>query len=398
MLKLAICNFWRRPLLPLLLVIFLTGGVCCLALFQSSIERNRQTIEELYENIQLRYRVLPGNSSSGGALRLPYYAGRDIGDMPEVISSYGIMETRYSLCVPESASDLSVAYGTGEPDWFAGERELTITYADGWDGTDFQIDAGSQEVPCIMDSYLQELLGMELGEAFSIKGYQTGEGDGSNAPEVPLILAGSFENSSLETMSLIVPEALFLEEQGLLHTSHMKESNLHYTEFWFELKPEYNHNFAQIEAQVSEVLEKRGDYLLYGNTRELTNAVQPLERKVEFQQKLVLPMAAAFCMITMLAGLLYALSLREECFLRLLWGEKRQSVLSKNFLCLCVPVLLGSVLGLGIVLLLPECRRSIAGLSTFLAVCAVSSILTAELVTLWICKSNLIYLYQQREE
>ena len=396
--KLAICNIWRRPLLPLLLVIFLAGGTCCLALFESSIERNRQTVEKLYETIQLRYRVLPGNVSSGGELRLPYYTGRDVEEMAEVGSGYGVMEARYSLCAPESISDLSVIYGTREPDWFAEERALTLTYADGWDGTAFKNDIECQEIPCIMDSYLQELLGIELGESFSIKGYQTAERDDSNAPMISLVLAGKFENSSLEAMSLIVPEILFLEEKGLLYTPRMKELNLHYTEFWFELKPEYNHDFVQIEAQVSEILEKRGNYLLYGNTRELTNAVQPLERKVGLQQKLVVPMAAAFCVITMLAGLLYALSLRGECFMRLLWGEKRQSVLAKNFICLCIPVLLGSVLGLGIVLVLPGCRSSMGRCSVFLAVCAMSSILAAEIVALYTCKSNLIHLYQQREE
>lgn len=395
--RLALCNLWRRPLLPVLLMIFLAGSVCCLTLFENNIQRNRQTVDELYESMQLRYRVLPGNASSGGELNLTYYTAEDIEDMAEVASGYGVMESEYSLRMPENVPGLSVVYGTEVPDWFAGERALTITYAEGWDGTAFQSDAESGEIPCIMDVSLQEMLGLEPGQTFSVAGYRAGEND-SNAPAVSMVLAGVFVNGSVEPMSLIVPEWLFLQEGQLLHSLRMREMGLRYTEFWFELKPEYNRYFDQIEDQVKEILDKKGNYLLYGNTRELTNAVRPLERKGEFQQKLVLPMEAAFCVIVILTDLLYALSLREEIFLRLLWGEKRGRILFKNFICLCMPDILGGVPGLGIAMLLPGGRGRMAQLCAYMGVCVFSGIAAAMIVVLCTCKANLIRLYQQREE
>ena len=57
----------RKPLLPCVLLVLLVFSVCFMTLFQQSILDNQAAVEDMYDNVQLTFQVLPGTASSGVA-------------------------------------------------------------------------------------------------------------------------------------------------------------------------------------------------------------------------------------------------------------------------------------------------------------------------------------------
>ena len=58
-------HIFRKPMLPCVLLVLLVFGLCFLTLFQQSIRNNQDTVNEMYDSVQLTFQVLPGTSANG---------------------------------------------------------------------------------------------------------------------------------------------------------------------------------------------------------------------------------------------------------------------------------------------------------------------------------------------
>ncbi len=61
---------FRKPLLPLLFACLLVCGVALLLLLSENIAGNRRTVEQMYDDARIQFRVLPGMASAA-ELALP---------------------------------------------------------------------------------------------------------------------------------------------------------------------------------------------------------------------------------------------------------------------------------------------------------------------------------------
>ena len=385
----------RKPLLPLLLVLVLLFGVCFMTLFSKGIADDRQQVENLYLNTKLIFQVLPGENSTT-ALQLDTHTGGKILDLDAVDISCTRMECLYSLRAPQSIGGIAKAYGTNNPQWLGEDRDISISYGQGWDDQRFLRQDGFP-VPCIMESEFCDQLGLQTGDTFIIAGTYEEELDPAKAPDLTMVLAGEFTDvkGKMGKMTLIVPEWIFLAKPGLLFNSNMMY-DCFYRSFSFQLESSYNKEYKQVQDQVEEILKNSSKFTVYSNARVQEQSVRPIERRLQIQQMLVVPLGILFCIAAAVLSVLIGLSLRSEIFLRFMWGEKRGLVFWKMLLSIGCVIMIGGICLVPLIICLAG-MEWLFWASGYYFMCMLISMVCGCVPLLVTCMQNLVALYQTRE-
>lgn len=314
----------RKPLLPCVLLVLLVFSVCFMTLFQQSIEDNQTAVEDMYDNVQLTFQVLPGTSANG-ELKLRNKTVTKLQKVEGVTDCFYYLECPYSLRSPIQLANYSSVYGTNNLSFFAEERGVTITLGDGWDEDAIIHPEEGGSIPCVLEINLAGVLGVNTGDTFVIAPNADEETDPEAAPSMEMVVAGTFEDEAglVDLYSIIVADLSFLGSPGFLYSSTMMESFYYYRTFQFLTDPIYNRDFQMLKDEINAVLKKAGDYILYSNVRILEQAVRPLDQKIRIQQMLVTPLSILLCVATAVMAVFLCAGFSGEVFLRLLWGEKR---------------------------------------------------------------------------
>ena len=381
----------RKPLLPILLVLILLFGSCFMTLFQKGIEDDKQQVENLYQNTKLIYQILPGENATS-ALRLDTYTGSKILALDLVEESYTRMECLYSLRQPELLPGAGKVFGTNNPGWLATDFGLQIQYLENWNEERFLTDS-SLGIPCIVSTEMADTYRSGL----VIAGAEVESEDNPKAPDLHLVIAGTYTDPAgkLGQGGLIVPEGIFLAKPGLLFNSNMM-FDCFYRGFAFELNNAYNKQHKQVTEEIEDILGDPGKFTVYSNARILDQAIRPIERRLQIQQMLILPLGILFCIAVNILCILTAISFRTEIFLRFMWGEKRFVVFIKMLLSvIAVELFCGCILTPALLVLAGQ--EWIAWGLRYFGVCVAASVFCAGVVLLRCCSENLVKLYQTRE-
>lgn len=385
-------HLYRKPLLPVLLMAMLIFSTCFLTLFQKSMAEDRQRIEDIYNNTHIYIEAFPADDAEE-TLCMNMHRGNMAAGLEEIADSTMMLQCYYTLKSPLHSEIFSTVYGTNNPDSLAELQNAHLLWGDGWNRERFLCT--DNETACLMDETLVKALGLSIGDSIVIAPtISLGQAD-ENAPERILTLAGTFSGnqSGLEKNGLLVPDSIFLGEPRLLYNSTMMY-NCFYRTYRLELHPAYN---REIDTVLEKIEEKLIDnYTLITNARTMRQTIRPLELKIQLQEMLKLPLMAVFCIATVVMGLLLALSLKTETFLRFLVGEHRLAVFVKILGSLFTILLLFGALALLSVRLTAGADWVPPALN-YLIITTILTFLAMALPLAVNCSQNLIKLYQQRE-
>lgn len=386
-------HIYRKPLLPLLLMIMFLFGTCFVTLFQKSMAEACQQIDDIYNHTHIYIEAFPAGDTSE-TLRMNTYRGDVAAGLDEITDSMVMLQCYYSISFPFGEEIYSTVYGTNNPDVLAEIKDFRITWDDGYDREAFLNT--DKQTACLMDQNLAASLGLSAGDSFVISPVFTPGQTAENAPKRTLTLAGTFRfaENTLAENALIVPNTIFLGENGLLYNSNMMTYNCFYRAYRLELDPAYNREIDNVLEKIEAKLID--SYSLITNARSMKQAIRPIEQKLLLQEMLELPLLAMFSIATAVTGLLLALSLKTETFLRFLVGESRFMVFFKMFASVFLPLVLSAVLAFLSVQLTAGAEWSSAALR-YLGITSILTILAMALPLAVICSKNLVKLYQQRE-
>ena len=380
----------RSPLLPVLLILVLIAGTCFMALFQKGMDDDRLHIEEIYNNTQIKINVLP-DERDGSILRMNTHRGDQAITLPEVSSSYYLMRCDCTLVDAEFYFPYATAYGTNNPDALAVDQNCVITYGDGWDAQRVMTYSEDEIPGCIMSETLAKSLELSFNDTFVITG---GTGD-ADAPNVTLTLAGMYSGNqtTLDLFGLVVSKAVFLTDPKLLHNSTMMY-DCFYRAYQLEVDPAYNGDIDAVIERVEKALIDK--YTIQTNARTMRQAVRPIERKLQVQAFLELPLALTFCAAAAVLAALLAMNCKREAFLRFLHGERRFPVFFKLFGSILLVLLLGALLATGVSLAITGIAYLSTALKQICGTIALSIPVAGFLLGIYCCR-NLVKLYQGQE-
>ena len=385
-------HLYRKPLLPVLLMAILLFGTCFMTLFQKGMAEDRQRIEDIYNHTHIYIEAFTAGDANQ-ALKMNIYRGDRAAELDEIADSMKMLECYYSLHSPSQTEIFSTVHGTNNPDAFAKYHSTDIIWGDSWDREAFLNT--EKQTACIMSDTMAETLELSIGESFVITPTVELGIESENAPERILTLAGTYsgKQSSMSKNALIVPDNIYLGENGLLYNSLMMY-NCFYHAYRLELDPVYNRDIDMVLEKIESKLID--SYTLVTNARTMRQAIRPIELKLQLQEMLELPLMALFCIATVLMGLLLSLSLKTETFLRFLVGEHRLCVFLKMMGSLLLILLLFSLLALGLVWLVAGEAWLLSALN-YLKITTILTVLAMAIPLTVSCSKNLVTLYQQRE-
>lgn len=158
-------HIFRKPLIPGVLLLLLTFGVCFLTLFQQNILDDQRSVDEMYNSVQLTFEVFP---SADGLADLRSKTAKKLMEIEGVSRCFYHYECRYSVREPMQMTNLSTLYGVNDITYFAQEQGVQVTYGDGWDEQAVLSLPAKQDdpVPCLLEVNLAAVLGVEPGDTF----------------------------------------------------------------------------------------------------------------------------------------------------------------------------------------------------------------------------------------
>lgn len=322
----------RRPVLPSILLGLLVFGVLFMTMFQKGIADGKQQVQALYDNTRIMFQILPGEQS-GNELALGLHKGELIGQMDEVVETYGMIRCGGYIRQPETEQAAIDIVGTANTDFFAQENLLAIQFFEDYGKENFA-DFDPYNIPCIVEETLLKNLELEGGQEMIVAPIPAHTwSDRADAPGITFHVIGTYVNHSynLDWYGMIVPERVYLTDVSLPHLICYSEMmyDCFYRQFVFRLDPAYNRQHEEVKEKVEDLIGKPQRYSVGVNAKALTSAVRPLERKIAIQELLVMPLAVLLCAAAAVVALLLGLSYRREIFLRLMWGEKRLGILAR---------------------------------------------------------------------
>lgn len=387
----------RKPLLPCVLLVLLVFSVCFMTLFQQSILDNQVAVEDMYDNVQLTFQVLPGTSANG-ELKLRNKTVTKLQKVEGVTDCFYYLECPYSLRSPIQLANYSSVYGTNNLSFFAEERGVNITLGDGWDEDAIIHPEEGGSIPCVLEINLAGVLDVNTGDTFVIAPNADEETDPEVAPSMEMVVAGTFEDEAglVDLYSIIVSDLSFLGSPGFLYSSPMMESFYYYRTYHFMTDPIYNRDFQMIKDEVNSVLKTDGDFILYSNVRILEQAVRPLEQKIRIQQMLVTPLSILLCVATAVMAVFLCVGFSGEVFLRLLWGEKRIFVWLKMIGSVILLMTIEGLVALGLVWFI--CGANwIDWAAKYMALIVGTCFVAISIQQTIFCTKNMVVLYQSKE-
>lgn len=385
-------HLYRKPLFPALLLAILIFGCCFMTLFEKDSAEDRLRIEDIYNNTRIYIEALPAEDD-GDTLRMNTHRGDTAAQLEEIESSLVMLECPYAIHAPQALGAISLAYATNAPDALASYQNFKIAWGEGWDEARFL--QTEEQTACLMDEVLANILGLQSGDPVTIAPAREIGVEYDYAPERTLVLAGTISGKQSELMgnAIIMPRSNFVGADGMLYTVSMM-TNCYYRAYRLELKREYNRDIHTAVEHVENALID--DYTIITNADTITNAIRPIELKLQLQSMLRLPLLLVFCATTAVLGLLLAMSLKTEIFLRFLMGRGRLSVFGRLSGLLVLLLVCFGLLALGVT----WAAAGTAWLRTageYLALTLALTLLTTLLPLARMCSKNLIKLYQERE-
>ena len=390
-------HIFRKPLFPCVLLVLLGFSVCFMTLFQQSILDNQAVVEDMYGNVQLIFQVLPGTSANG-ELRLRNKTVTKLQKIEGFTDCFYYLECPYSLRDPIKLANYSSVYGTNDLAFFAKERGVKITLGDGWDEEAIVYPMPGENIPCVLETNLADILGVSIGDAFVIAPNADEETDPESAPSMRMVVAGLFENEAglVDMYSIIVSDLSFIGSSGFLYSSSMIESFYYYRMYNFMTHPKYNRDYRMIKEEIDSVLQTDGDFILYSNVRILEQAVRPLDQKIRIQQMLVIPLSIVLCIAIVIMAVFLCAGFSEDIFLRLLWGEKRSLVWLKIISGVILLMMIEGLAALGLVWGI--CGANLIDWAAKYIVCIVGlCFISVSIQQTVFCTKNLVAFYQSKE-
>lgn len=213
------------------------------------------------------------------------------------------------------------------------------------------------------------------------------------------MVAGTFADGAglVDLYSIIVSAETFPGNPGFLYSGTMLESFYYYRTFHFQTDPSYNRDFQTIKDEVSSILKKDGDFILYSNVRILEQAVRPIEQKIRIQQMLVTPLRILLCVAAAVMAVFLCVGFSGEVFLRLLWGEKRWWVWLSMTLSLVLLLAAEGSAALLIVWLVSGVQW-IGWAAQYMLSVVVLCIIAVAIQQTFFCSKNLVAFYQSKED
>jgi len=373
----------RKPLLPLLLLAMIVFADCFLVSFRGGILRDREQVENLYDNTLLTIELLPGENS-GSRLRLPTHKKDFLEELAQVEHTLYVIE-----CDALASDTPARLYGTNDLPRLVSHCSLAAP-----EGLSFS--GGGAAIPCLVGTDLAAALALSPGDTLTVIPITSMGAYTDSAPHVPLTVLGIFSDPAFTMDSgIIVPEEIFLHGPKLLYNSDMMY-DCFYRTYIMELDRAYNRDFEATEEAVEDILADRKQFELSSNYRTLRRVVGPLERKLAVQERLVVPLAVLFALAAAVCALLLARSCTTEIFLRLIWGEKRWAVFARVMGVLLLLLTLCAVTAAAAALCAAGSGSAVWAAGYAGGICLLC-LLTAGLFTGRCCRKNLIDLYQSKE-
>ena len=386
----------RRPLIPLLLLTEFMLSACFLSVNEKTLRENQASIEQLYDTAVVECRVLP-KTVTGGRFAISPFSARALCRQEAVDSYFCVLKDPCYLTQDGPEGNMIVACGTNDPAVFCREMYVTVTLDETYRDVDFKEDAAV----CLLDRDMAEELGYRPKDTISVMGGDENGHYTEKAAPQELTVIGTYKNggSMVEKGAILVPESRFYTrgEKRLTYDAASQNRWYYYIKFSFTLHPAYNRDLERVTAELEEAVSHltgldKVEYTLYVGSRELEQALRPLENKTALQQRLSLPMQAAFCVLSAALTLLLAAGERQEILIRRLGGESGTRVLVSTWAALCLLLSLLVLPSLLVAQLLWKGAQT-----AFLLKSAAVSMFLGGLLLLILCRRKLIALYQRQD-
>lgn len=381
----------RKPLIPLLILAGFLAAVLFIAVNENNIQKNLQSIDQMYDNATIECQVIP-NSVSVTGLELSPFSAQDIYQREEVTSHLSAMFSPGYLYGDKADEQPYVIYGTNDLKGFCDKMSITPTMAEGHTVEGFCDEKGV----CLLLDVFAEEKGYEVGDTVLM----TGGGERGTyiegAPVQELTVVGTYSNEGVTVEAFVVPESCIYEkdEKRLIFNDSTRRLWYKYSKFYFTIDSAYNKNYEELEASLEEQIGSMGDYTLYSGTRELEESIRPLENKLELQRWLSIPIRLAFVGLSALLTLLLLAQERQEILIRRMRGESGLRVMLETFGAVCLLLIL---LTLPAALLAAALGGSRVMLEQLIFSVAISGISGGVLLAV-LCRKGLISLYQSSKQ
>ncbi len=380
-------RMWRKPLIPLLILVEFIASVLFMAVNENNIQENLEAIDQLYDNATIECQIIP-NSVSVTGLGLSPFSAQDICKREEVTSCLSAMFSPGFIYGEKADEEPYVIYGTNDLKGFCEKMSITPTMAEGHTVEGF---CDEKAVCLLMDKFAEEK-GYQVGDTVLLTGGGERASYIEGAPVQELTIVGTYSNQGVTVEAFVVPESCIYEkdEKRLIFNDDTRRFWYKYSKFYFTIDSAYNKNFEELEASLQEQIGAMGDYTLYSGTRELEESIRPLENKLELQRRLTIPVRLAFVGFTVLLTLLFEARERDEILIRRMRGESGLKVMLETFGAASVLLVLLAVPAALLARLLGNSGTMIEQLIFSVAASAIAGgVLLAVL-----CSKNLIALYQ----
>lgn len=376
----------RKPLLPLLLLTVILVGMIFPAAMSQVIDKSYTELEELYESMTIQCQLLP-QTHIGADFSLEPSLGNQIVQVDEVSAYYCELSCPYYFRDPGPSSGNSIAYGTNDIYRFASAHGLEIKLSEEHETVDFS----NGENICIVSRDLLDASSRNIGDRVTVAGSESFAKKDENAPDLVLTVVGVFksDDTDIPWNTIIVPASSFFETGELVSTPEGIRNWRSYTAFDFTIDPTYNRTFDSVKESLQSIIGE--EWLLYSTSRELYNAVQPLEKKLNVQQLIFNVMTVLFLCLPALITFMICIKDKSEVLIRIMHGENAVKVFFTSWMSYGGMILSFGALSLSI-------ANAIGTFSLWYAVGIITISIFAAGVTIGvICKTKLVTLYQSRE-
>ncbi len=376
----------RKPLLPSLLLIIIMIGVLFPSVLSQSIDKSFAELDGLYEGMRIRCRLLP-QTYIGADFSLDPGIGNQIAGMDEVSEYYCELNCPYYFRDPGPSSGNSMAYGTNDIYRFASNHNLTLQLSEEYEIVDF---SGNENI-CVVSRNLLDAAYRKVGDTVTVAGSELIEKKNEKAPDLVLTIVGTFqyENTDVPWNAIITPSACFFDMGELITGPDGIRRWRLYTDFEFTIDSSYNRVFDSVKKTLQSIIGK--EWMLYSASRELYNAVQPLEKKLDMQQMIYNLVTILFLCLPAFITILISAKDKNEVLIRIIHGEKIENVFATSCLSYAGMIWIFGVLSIAIVNLFGSFKLLyIMGMMVISMFAAAVSIGVT-------CKTKIITLYQARE-
>lgn len=390
--------YLRRPLFPTLFLILMVFEVLFMGVLKRGIERDMQAVENMYDTAKITYEAFP---TSAGDLTLRPHFTDEIERMDEVEEAFSSMRCPYTLREPAQELGIGWMYGTNNVPWFEDNRDIYVQwleeYAPGESAEVKDWENNDDEIPCIVDDELLKKYNLTLGDHFTAAPYDLRGEDSVKAPGYNMYIVGHFSNSeeTVEKMSIIVPECIFLQAPSAMYNATMQENYLMFKQYQIRIKSEYSRDADEVEDKMIEIFH-RAQVLVHSDVRVLRKAVRPIEQRLKIQKALERPMETALSVSVALIAVLMAISIQDDVFLYILNGESRIKTFLKTLLCM-IAIICGASLIAGTVSIIVLGREWAAWTASYIETDALLCVAASALPILFFCNKNLVNFYQTKE-